>query len=448
MAEEIFDPNEMSLPYSLEAEQSVLGAVLLDPECLSSVLEYLTPESFYRKQHQQLFSILLEMFTTAQPIDVITVLEQAKKAEVFPEENEAKVYLMQLAQTVPSTANAISYAKVVQEKYYLRTLIGVAQDIISHSGEPQTDARSLMEFAEQRLFDIRRGKEATGLVRADRAVFELYDKLQRLSGDEKNAFAGIPSGFSALDNMTTGLNRSDLILLAARPAMGKSTFAFNIAMNVAKQGYTVAVFSLEMSREQVVSKLLSTEALVQTSAMRTGNLSVEEWTRLAVSAQTIAKMNLYIDDAPGITVAEMKAKLRRLPKIDLVVIDYLQLMSSGRRIDNRVQEVSEITRNLKIMAKEMDVPLITLSQLSRSADKRTDHRPVLSDLRESGSIEQDADMVMFLYRDDYYDEDSEDRGLAECILAKNRHGATDTVKLAFDGAHSRFMSREIFRDAP
>ncbi len=448
MAEEFFEGSSVALPYSMEAEQSVLGAILLDSECITTVLEYLTPDSFYRKQHQQLFSIMLTMYTSAQPIDVITVLEQARKEEVFSGENEAKVYLMQLAQTVPSTSNVDSYAKVVQEKYYMRTMIGVAQDIITHSAEPQANAKNLMEFAEQKLFELRQGKDATGLVRADRAVFELYDKLQRISGDEKNSFAGIPSGFSSLDNMTTGLNRSDLILLAARPAMGKSTFAFNIAMNVAKQGYTVAVFSLEMSREQVVSKLLSTEALVQTSAMRTGNLSVEEWTRLAVSAQTIAKMNLYMDDTPGITVAEMKAKLRRLPKIDLVVIDYLQLMSSGRRIDNRVQEVSEITRNLKIMAKEMDVPLLTLSQLSRSADKRTDHRPVLSDLRESGSIEQDADMVMFLYRDDYYEEDSEDRGLAECILAKNRHGATDTVKLAFDGAHSRFMSREIFRDAP
>lgn len=448
MAEDFLMENSPALPFSMEAEQSVLGAILLDPECLSSVLEYLSPESFYRQQHKQLFSIMLGMFTSAQPIDVITVLEQAKREEVFPGENEAKVYLMQLAQTVPSTANVLSYAKTVQEKYYMRTLIGVAQDIISHSGEPQTDARTLMEFAEQKLFQIRQGKDANGLVKADRAVFDLYDKLQRLSGDEKSGLAGIPSGFSALDNMTSGLNRSDLILLAARPAMGKSTFAFNIAMNVAKKDFTVAVFSLEMSREQVVSKFLSTEALVQSNALRTGNLSVEEWTRLAVAAQTIAKLDLYIDDSPGITVAEMKAKLRRLPKIDLVVIDYLRLMSSGRRIENRVQEVSEITRNLKIMAKEMNVPLITLSQLSRSADKRPDHRPVLSDLRESGSIEQDADMVMFLYRDDYYEEDSEDRGLAECILAKNRHGATDTVKLAFDGAHSRFMSREIFRDAP
>lgn len=449
MAENLLEEfSQEKLPYSMEAEQSVLGAVLLDSECLPQVLEYLSPECFYRQQHKELFSIMLAMFTSAQPIDVVTVLEQAKKERVFPGENEAKIYLTQLAQTVPSTANVESYARVVQEKYYLRSLIGIARDIISHSDDSDTSSRNLMEFAEHKLFELRQGKENNGLVRVDRAIYELYDHLQRLSGEDKEAFAGLSTGFSALDQVTTGLNRSDLILLAARPAMGKSTFAFNIAANVAKQGKTVAIFSLEMSREQVVSKLLSTEALIQGTAMRTGNLSVDEWTRLAISAQTIAKMPIYLDDTPGITVAEMKAKLRRLRELDLVIIDYLQLMSSGRKIDNRVQEVSEITRNLKIAAKELNVPLVVLSQLSRGPDKRTDHRPVLSDLRESGSIEQDADLVMFLYRDDYYDDNTEDKGLAECILAKNRHGSTDTVKIAFDGAHSRFVSREIFRDAP
>ena len=309
--------------------------------------------------------------------------------------------------------------------------------------------RSLMEFAEQKLYEIRQGKDATGLVKVDRAIFELYDKLQRISGDDKKQYVGIPTGFSALDSLTTGLNRTDLILLAARPAMGKSSFMMNIASNVAKQGHAVAIFSLEMSREQLITRMLSSDALIQVSQLRSGNLSVDDWTKLALSAQTIAKMPMYIDDTAGITVAEMKAKLRRIRNLGLVIIDYLQLMSSGRRIDNRVQEVSEITRNLKVMAKELDVPIITLSQLSRSPDKRTgDHRPVLSDLRESGSIEQDADLVMFLYRDEYYNEDSEDKGVAECIVAKNRHGATDTVKLAWDGEHTRFISRELFRDAP
>ena len=449
MAEENLALGGEQLPFSLEAEQSVLGAILIEPECISKVLELLVPESFYRPQHQQLFSIMLGMFTSAQPIDFITVLERAKAEQVFFSESDAKVYLTQLVQVVPSAANVEAYAKLVQEKYYMRSLVNVAKNIITNSEKSDADARGLMEFAEHKLYDNRQGKDASGLVKVDRAIFELYDKLQRISGDDRNQFVGIPTGFSALDSLTTGLNRTDLILLAARPAMGKSTFVMNIATNVAKQGYSVAVFSLEMSREQLVSRMLSADALIQGSQLRTGNLSVDDWTRLAVSAQSIARMPMYIDDSAGITVAEMKAKLRRIPNLGLVVIDYLQLMSSGRRIENRVQEVSEMTRNLKIMAKELDVPIITLSQLSRSPDKRTgDHRPVLSDLRESGSIEQDADQVMFLYRDEYYNEDSEDKGVAEVIVAKNRHGATDTVKLAFDGQHTRFLSRELFRDAP
>jgi len=449
MAEENLDFNIEQLPFSLEAEQSVLGAILIEPECISRVLELLVPESFYRPQHQQLFSIMLGMFTSAQPIDFITVLEKAKAERIFASDGDAKVYLTQLVQVVPSAANVEAYAKLVQEKYYMRTLINVAKSIITNSEKSDADARGLMEFAEQKLYEIRQGKDATGLVKVDRAIFELYDKLQRISGDDKKQYVGIPTGFSALDSLTTGLNRTDLILLAARPAMGKSSFMMNIASNVAKQGHAVAIFSLEMSREQLITRMLSSDALIQGSQLRSGNLSVDDWTKLALSAQTIAKMPMYIDDTAGITVAEMKAKLRRIRNLGLVIIDYLQLMSSGRRIDNRVQEVSEITRNLKVMAKELDVPIITLSQLSLSPDKRTgDHRPVLSDLRESGSIEQDADLVMFLYRDEYYNEDSEDKGVAECIVAKNRHGATDTVKLAWDGEHTRFISRELFRDAP
>ena len=449
MAEETIELGAEQLPFSLEAEQSVLGAVLIEPECISRVLELLTPDSFYRPQHKQLFTIMLGMFTAAQPIDFVTVLEQAKADRIFASDGDAKVYLTQLVQVVPSASNVEAYAKLVQEKYYMRTLIDVAKSIITNSEKSDADARGLMEFAEQKLYEIRQGKDATGLVKVDRAIFELYDILLRISGDDKNQSGATPSGFSALDGLTTGLNRTDLILLAARPAMGKSTFVMNIATNVAKQGHAVAVFSLEMSREQLISRMLSADALIQGSQLRTGNLSVDEWTKVAVSAQNIARMPMYIDDSAGITVAEMKAKLRRVPNLGLVVIDYLQLMSSGRRIDNRVQEVSEITRNLKVMAKEFVVPIITLSQLSPSPDKLTgDHRPVLSDLRESGSIEQDADLVMFLYRDEYYNDDSEDKGVAEVIVAKNRHGATDTVKLAFDGQHTRFLSRELFRDAP
>ncbi len=443
MAEALLETGELNLPFNLEAEQSVLGAVLLKPECLSSVMEYIGAESFYRKQHQQIFNIMLTMYTTAQGIDIITVLNEAKKQEVFPGENEAKIYLTQLVEVVPGTSNVVYYAKIVQEKYYLRRLIGMAQDVLTYAAEPQTEPRSLMELTEQKLYDIRKGKDSNGLVHINSILQDVYSRAQA-----ENKESSIPSGFGGLDRITNGLNRSDLILLAARPAMGKSTFAFNIATNVAKKGYTVAVFSLEMSRDQVANKILSSMSGVDGTKLRSGELTTKDWEKVAGVTELMSGWELYIDDTAGITVAEIKAKLRRLQKVDLVVIDYLQLLTSGRNIDNRVQEVSEITRNLKIMAKELSIPLLTLSQLSRSSDKRTDHRPVLSDLRESGSIEQDADMVMFLYREEYYEDDTEEQGGAECILAKNRHGATDTVKLIFDGAHSQFVSRENYRDAP
>ncbi|MEG1869720.1 MAG: replicative DNA helicase [Oscillospiraceae bacterium] len=448
MAENYFygSGNDASAPYNMEAEQSVLGAILIEPNCLSSVLEYINSESFYRKQHGEIFGIMSEKFISAQPIDVITVLEEVKAQKVFPDEQSAKVYLMQLVQIVPTTANVVSYAKMVQEKYYIRNLMNVAKEIIDLSSQPQADAKSLMDLAESRIFDIRKGREVSGLVRVDRIIYELYDKLQRLSGDEKSSYTGIPSGFSALDNVTTGLNRSDLILLAARPGMGKTSFALNIASNVAKQNKSVAVFSLEMSKDQLVSRLLSSDALIQGNNLRTGTLSVDDWNKLAISAQELAKRPLYIDDTPGISVAEMKAKARRVRDLGLIIIDYLQLMQSSRRTENRVQEVSEITRSLKIMAKELNVPVITLSQLSRGPESRSEHRPMLSDLRESGSIEQDADLVMMLYRDDYYNDDSPEKGVAECIIAKNRHGATDTVKLGWDGQFTRFVSREFYRD--
>ena len=448
MANEITLPGQepFALPYSLEAEQSVLGAVLIDPSCLSTVLDQLSPDSFYRPEHRELFSIMLEKFTSAQPIDVVTVLEEARARQIFPDDQSARIYLTQLAQVVPSTANVASYAQTVQEKYDVRRLMEAAREILETAAQPQAEAKPLMDLAESRIFDIRKGRESGGLTRIDRIIYELYDKLQKISGEEKSSYVGISTGFSALDHVTTGLNRSDLILLAARPAMGKTSFALNIASNVARQGLPVAIFSLEMSKEQLVSRLLSSDALIQGSNLRTGALSLDDWNKLAVSAQELATRSIYIDDTPGISVAEMKAKARRIRGLSLIVIDYLQLMSSGRRIENRVQEVSEITRNLKIMAKELDIPVITLSQLSRSPDKRTDHRPMLSDLRESGSIEQDADLVLFLYRDEYYEEDTPDRGMAECIIAKNRHGATDTVKLGWDGQFTRFVTRELRRD--
>lgn len=442
------DAFDMAMPYSLEAEQSVLGAVLADPDCLSGVMEYLKPEAFYRPQHAGLFTIFVRMFTTGQPIDIVTVLEQARVDEVFPSEQEAKVYLAQLVQIVPSTANVESYALIVQEKYQVRSVISAAREIIEHAGDVSYDARTLLDSAEQRIFEIRQGREQRGLQRIDKIILQTYDHLQRLSGSERGEALGIPSGFTQLDNLITGLNRSDLILLAARPAMGKTSFALNIASNVAKKGKAVAVFSLEMSREQLVQRVLSAEARVQSQLLRSGNLSTDDWTRLAEAAEILSRVPLYIDDSTGITIAEMKARLRRVKDLGLVVIDYLQLMSSGRRIDNRVQEVSELTRGLKILAKDLNVPVITLSQLSRGPEMRglDARRPVLSDLRESGSIEQDADLVLFLYRDEYYNKDTEDQNVAECIVAKNRHGETDTVKMAWDGHYTLFSNLEMYRD--
>lgn len=436
-----------TLPYNLEAEQSVLGAILIDSQCLTRVMEFLRIESFYRQQHQEIFSILVRMFTSGQPIDFITVLENVKREGVFPTDEDAKIYLTQLAQIVPSTANVESYAKIVQEKQYVRSLMVTAQEIMQNASDAQADARTLMDMAEQRIFEIRQGRDTTGLVRIDEVIMQAYETLQRLSSEDRSEYVGLSTGFADLDRVINGLGKSDLILLAARPAMGKTSFALNIATNVAtKQNKKVAIFSLEMSAEQLVSRIMSSEALVPSHQLRTGTLTPDDWVKLAMSSEILAKSPIYIDDTPGITIPEMKAKLRRLRGVDLVVIDYLQLMSSGRRIENRVQEVSEITRGLKILAKELNVPVITLSQLSRGPDSRSDHRPMLSDLRESGSIEQDADMVLFLYRDEYYDRDSEDHGIAECIIAKNRHGETDSVKLRWNGEFTRFAGLEWSRD--
>ena len=436
-----------ALPHSVEAEQSVLGAILLDPGCISTALEYIKSDSFYLKQHQQLFSLMISMFSTAKSIDYVTVLNEAVAAQIFDSEQSAKVYLAQLMELVPSTANVESYCRIVQERHYLRSLMQVAHEIIDSVNESQGDAKNLLDLAEQRIFDIRQGRDATGLTKINDVIIQAYDQLQKLSSEDRNQYLGLKTGFSALDRITTGLNKSDLILIAARPAMGKTAFVLNIASNVAKlSGKQVAIFSLEMSKEQLVSRMLSSEARISGHNLRMGTLSTEEWVRLASAAEILSQTEIYLDDIPSATVADMKAKLRRLPNLGLVVIDYLQLMTTGRRNDNRVQEVAEITRNLKIMAKELNVPVITLSQLSRSPDSRTDHRPMLSDLRESGSIEQDADIVMFLYRDAYYNDDSEEQNIAECIVAKNRHGETDMVRLHWDGAHTLFTSLESYRD--
>ena len=438
----------LKLPYSLDAEQSVLGAILIDSQCLDRVAEILpNPEYFHISNHKLIYSAMLDMFTLGQAVDYVTVLEKLK-TEGKIEENVCKTYLLQLAQVVPSISNVETYAKIVRDKYDVRTLIITAREMIEDASGSDLDASELLDSAEQRIFDIRQGKSVQGLQKINEIVIQTFDRLDALNSDLSNEYSGIPTGIGDLDRVIMGLNRSDLILLAARPGMGKTSFALNIAENVAiREGMKVAFFSLEMTKEQLVSRMMSTQGMVSGQNLRTGKLTEDEWVRLIEAGDVLSKTQIYLDDTPGITVPEMKAKLRRLKNVDLVVIDYLQLMASAKKIDNRVQEISEITRNLKIMAKEINAPVITLSQLSRASEQRTDHRPLLSDLRDSGSIEQDADIVLFLYREGYYTsdnvEESVDKNSGECIVAKNRHGETRTVSLHWQGEYMRFTAQEV-----
>lgn len=435
-----FDISSAELPYNLEAEQTVLGALLLDPESLSVAMNYIKPESFYVSKHRDLFAIIIRLFSLGVNADIITVINEAVKDGIFESSTAGKEYLAAVMEGVPTTKNIESYCKIVEEKYYTRSLITSAKEIIEAASAGQETAQQLLDFAEQKIYDIRKGKSVDGLVKIDEVVLEAYDELGRKSGPDKELYVGAKSGFADLDHVITGLSRSDLIIVAARPAMGKSVFALNLAANFARHNKDseAVIFSLEMSKEQNVTRMLSSESFVELDYLVKGNISGDQWTKLAKGAESLSGMNIYLDDTAGITVPQMKAKLRRLKRPGLVIIDYLQLMNSSRRIENRVNEISEITRQLKLMAKELDIPVITLSQLSRAVESRTDKRPMLSDLRESGSIEQDADIVMFLYRDAYYNKDTPDPTIAECIVAKNRHGETGTVNLRFSGQYQLF----------
>ena len=449
----------VNLPYSMQAEQSVLGAALLQADIIPELVELLRPEMFYARQNGQIFAEMVRLFTAGQTVDFVTLLDAVTGEGVFESTDAAKVYLTGLAETVPSISNVQAYAKIVQEKYLVRQLMGAAKDILEQSGE-EPDADLLLESAEQKIYEIRSGRDTSALTSISSVIVDTLVNLQKIAGPDRDKYAGIPTGFTYLDTVLTGMGRSDLIILAARPGMGKTSFALNIATNVAKkQKIPVAIFSLEMTKDQLTSRILSAEAGIDSQAFRTGKLKEEDWDDLARASEMLHDAPIYMDDTSGITIPEVKAKIRRInqdpsrPDIGLVIIDYLQLMTSGRRTENRVQEISDITRNLKIMAKELNVPVIALSQLSRSAEKatgRSDHRPQLSDLRDSGSIEQDADVVLFLYRQAYYnshqdgaEEQQADERTAECIVAKNRHGETSTVQLGWDGAHTRFMNLDF-----
>mgnify|MGYP001058068214 CR=1 FL=1 len=430
------------MPHSLEGEQAVLGSMLIDPDCVKEVMDKLRPDDFYLRQNREIFETVYTMFSYARPIDGITVFEEMRKAGLT--DDNTRSYLAQLMEITPTSANVMEYAAIVRDKALLRSVAQAAGEITALVQEGVGEAGEILEVSEQKIYAIRRGQSAQEMVPLRQVLPDVLDRLSEMS-EHENHLPGLSTGLSAIDQKITGLNRSDLILLAARPGMGKTSLALNVALNVAKgEGKTVAVFSLEMSREQLVTRLLSAEAQVENNRLRTGLLRETDWEKIAGAATVLNRLDVRIDDNPLLSVADMNAKCRRLENLALVVVDYLQLMSSaggsGRGGENRQQVVSDMSRMLKIMAKELNVPVICLSQLSRANEKRDDKRPMLSDLRESGAIEQDADIVMFLYRDDYYNEDSEKHNIAECIIAKNRHGETGKVELRWMPEYTQFFT--------
>ena len=431
------------MPHSVEAEQAVLGSMLIDPECIKDVMDKLQPGDFYLRQNREIFEAIYSMFSYARPVDGITVAEELRKNGTYDEQTTRR-YLAELMEITPTSANVMEYVKIVRDKALLRGVAIAASEITAMVQEGIGTASDTLDAAEQKIFAVRRGQSAQDMVPISRVLPDVLERLGEMT-ESQDHMPGLSSGFSAVDAKITGLNKSDLLLLAARPGMGKTSFALNIALNVARSSRkTVAVFSLEMSAEQLVTRILSGEALVENYRLRTGNLRETDWQKIAAAASVLNQLDIRVDDNPMLSAADMNAKCRRLDNLGLVVIDYLQLMTSAgdksNRGENRQQVVSDISRMMKIMAKELNVPVICLSQLSRANEKRDDKRPMLSDLRESGAIEQDADIVMFLYRDDYYNEDSEKHNIAECIIAKNRHGETGKVELRWMPEYTQFAT--------
>ena len=431
------------MPQSLEAEQAVLGSILIDSRCLTDVIGILRPEDFYLQQNREIYETIYTMFNFSQTIDPVTVLDKMRELGVYHE--NSRDYIRQLMEITPTAANAVRYANIVREKAMLRGLADASSDISEMVYSQVGTPAEILESAEKKIYALRKGERGDSLEHIGITLHKVFDRLTELSQSE-SLIPGMSTGMRDLDKKINGLNNSDLLLVAARPAMGKSAFALNLALNVAKKyNKTVAIFNLEMSREQLAMRLLAIESFVDGQKMATGKLSEEEWSKLCMASAALSQTDIRIDDNPSITVAEMNAKCRRLENLGLVVVDYLQLMSGsgyGKGGDNRVTVVGEISRSMKIMAKELNVPVVCLSQLSRGPESRTDKRPMLSDLRESGAIEQDADEVLFLYRDEYYNENSEDKGVAECIVSKNRHGEVGTVKLQWIPQYQTFADRE------
>ncbi len=436
-------------PHDTEAEQAVIGSMLTDKDAIISAIEILKEEDFYREDNKMIYSAILNLYNRAEPVDIITL--KAELASLGKLEAVGGLeYLAELPDKVPTTANVDKYIKIVEEKSLLRNLLKTANEIIKLGYDETQEVDVLMDQAEKKIFDTIQSRNQKGYSSIKDILVDTFTQLEQLY-NQKQHITGVPTGFADLDYKTAGLHNSDLILVAARPAMGKSAFALNIASYAATRGNApVAIFSLEMSKEQMVNRILCSEAMVDSNKVRTGKIDDEDWTKLAEASGTLSSSKIFIDDTPGISIMEIRAKCRKLKleqDIGMVVIDYLQLVQgSGKRGGSREQEIAEISRSLKILAKEINVPVIALSQLSRAPEQRPDHRPMLSDLRESGSIEQDADIVMFLYRDDYYNEDSEKKNIAEVILAKHRSGSTGTVELLWLGNYTKFANIEKYRE--
>ena len=430
-------------PQSLEAEQSVLGSILIDSRCVADVIGIVKPEDFYLQQNREIYETIYTMFNFSQTIDPVTVLDKMRELGYY--RDNSRDYVLQLMQITPTAANVVRYANIVRDKAMLRGLAQAATDISETVYSQVGTPAEMLESAEKKIYALRKGERGDSLEHIGTILHKVFDRLDELSKSD-SLIPGLSTGLRDLDMKINGLNKSDLLLIAARPAMGKTSFALNIGLNVAKKyNKTVAFFSLEMSREQLVLRLMSGESFVDSQKMQTGKLSDEEWEKLCMASAALSQTDIRVDDNPSITVAEMNAKLRRVDDLGLVIIDYLQLMTGsgyGKSSENRVQVVGEISRSLKIMAKELNVPVICLSQLSRAVESRTDKRPIMSDLRESGAIEQDADAILFLYRDDYYNPDTEEKNVAECIVSKNRHGETGTVKLQWLPQYTTFADRE------
>lgn len=449
MADRLNSVSGINMPYNLEAEQSVLGSVLVDAGCMEEVVSQINADCFYLPQHKAIFSAMMLMYTNSKAIDPVIIADTLTKEGLYDTAG-GRTYLLELAQSVPSTANVEYYARIVKEQYYLRMLVNVSTDIIEQATGGEADASVILDSAEQMIYNIRQGKEKNGPVKVSEVIVnDVYNKLTLITGEDKEKYKGIPTGFGMLDKYITGLNRSDLILIGARPAMGKTSFALNLAQNISMNaGKKCIVFSLEMTKEQLAERLLSAQAGVESQKLKTGELTNDEWVRLGNAAGQFNNVELYLDDTSSITVPEIKSRVRRMKNVDCIIIDYLGLISSATKKENRVQEISEITRNLKMMAKDLNIPVICCAQLSRATEGHgKNHKPQLSDLRESGSIEQDADIVMFLYREDYYrndvaedKQDEIDANKTELIVAKNRHGATGSIEMTFDKEFTRFRS--------